>query len=503
MKRKRKRIPDIIEFVTDPQLLGLSISEPQEALLRVIYGLPLSAALLDMYRYCTARESYLDGGFGEATVLAGARAGKDSRIAAPIVCYEAIFGGHDRGLSRGERAIIPLVAQDKKASGVAFGYIKGYLAESKLLSSMIEEVLSLEIQLKNGISIVCFPCTHRSLRGWSIPAAVMDEVAFFRLEGSADSDVEIQASIRRGMLNFPSTRLIKISTPYMKSGVLYEDFKRYYGQDSQDVLVWKASSVLMNPSLKAERLERERRLDPDRFSREYEAEFAEDLESFLPTTWVERAVVPGRHELPPLNGVQYVAAVDPSGGGPDAFTLAIVHTEGEDSERCIVQDVMKGWSRGRGESVDLNGAVKEIADILGRYGIDEVTGDRYAGQWVRQAFKKEEITYTDADEKSKAYLETEPFFAQGRIQILDHPTLIRELRLLERRARPGGKTIVDHPRGGHDDYANALALAAARAANTPQMSVNDVFVGGSTRTSASRDFMELFPRRQSPWDDEF
>ena len=34
--------PDIIEFVTDPQLLGLALSEAQEALLRAIYALPLS-----------------------------------------------------------------------------------------------------------------------------------------------------------------------------------------------------------------------------------------------------------------------------------------------------------------------------------------------------------------------------------------------------------------------------------------------------------------------------
>jgi hypothetical protein len=51
----------------------------------------------------------------------------------------------------------------------------------------------------------------------------------------------------------------------------------------------------MNPALRAERLERERRLDPSRFAREYEAEFADDLEAFLPSAWVDQAVVPGRH----------------------------------------------------------------------------------------------------------------------------------------------------------------------------------------------------------------
>ena len=38
----------------------------------------------------------------------------------------------------------------------------------------------------------------------------------------------------------------------MKGGVLYEDFKNGFGKDNPDLLVWKASSLLMNPSLKAE-----------------------------------------------------------------------------------------------------------------------------------------------------------------------------------------------------------------------------------------------------------
>jgi hypothetical protein len=49
--------PDIIEFVTDPQLLGLSISPAQETLLRGIYGLPLvDQEQHDIWRLCTERE---------------------------------------------------------------------------------------------------------------------------------------------------------------------------------------------------------------------------------------------------------------------------------------------------------------------------------------------------------------------------------------------------------------------------------------------------------------
>ena len=41
--------------------------------------------------------------------------------------------------------------------------------------------------------------------------------------------------------------------------------------------------------------------------------------------------------------------------------------------------------------------------------------------------------------------------------------LARELKLLERRPRAGGRDRVDHPTGGHDDFANVVTLAAALA----------------------------------------
>src|SRR5262245_41399955 len=54
---KRKDI-SIIDYVTDPQLLGLSISEPQETLLRVIYGLRLSDHQRDIWMLYTGRQDY-------------------------------------------------------------------------------------------------------------------------------------------------------------------------------------------------------------------------------------------------------------------------------------------------------------------------------------------------------------------------------------------------------------------------------------------------------------
>jgi len=465
--------PTIVEFVKDPQLLGLELSDAQETLLRAIYGLPLSKDQEQLWRACTGRETYSGEPYAEVTVVAGARAGKDSRIAAPIVVYEALFGGHEGQLSRGERGMVPLVAQDSRAASIAFGYVRSYLEDSPMLAGRVEKVLTREIELSNGISVACFPCTLRSLRGWSIPVGVMDELGFYRLEGQADSDAEIQTSLRRGQLSFPAPKLLKISTPYLKSGVLFDDFSKHYGEDNPDILVWRASSALMNPTLQGSRLEQVKRLDPLRFSREYEAEFSGDLTAFLPWEWVADAVVKGRRELPPRNDVTYYAAVDPSGGGADAFTLSIVHLEqAEGLPLRIVQDVLRGWRRKGKESPDLRAVVGEIAGILRSYLIGSVVGDRYAASWVSQAFAEEGIQYVASPwSKAEAYLESLPVFSQGRLEILDHPQLIRELQCLERRTRAGGKDVIDHPRGGHDDFANVTTLAvvsALSAASAPE-----------------------------------
>lgn len=474
--------PDIVEFITDPQLLHLSLSPAQETLLRSIYGLPLSSAQVDLFFRCTGRQELPSAAFAEATVIAGARAGKDSRIAAPIVVYEALFGGHERMIAKGERAVIPLVAQDQRATRVAFGYIREYLTQSSLLAAEVSDVLASELRFKTGTSVVCFPSTLSSLRGWSMPAAVLDELAFFRVEGQANADAEIQASVRRGMVSFPRTRLVKISTPYMKSGVLYHDFVRGFGHDDPDLLVWRAPTTLMNPGIRAERLERERRLDPGRFAREYEAEFGDDVDGFLPSVWVDDAIRTGRYELPYRDGVRYRAAVDPSGGGPDAFTVAITHAEGVGNNARIVVDLVKGWSRRGVDSVDLTGVVREISSILERYGIRRIVGDRYAGQWVCQAFAETGITYVDAPaDASTALHELEPLFAEGRIDLLDHPQLAKELKALERRLRAGGRTVIDHPRGGHDDHAVALALATLQCApdTKPQVSASQILAAGA------------------------
>jgi hypothetical protein len=87
-----------------------------------------------------------------------------------------------------------------------------------------------------------------------------------------------------------------------------------------------------------------------------------------------------------------------------------------------------------------------------------VTGDRFAGEWPREAYRAHGLTYDVAPKaKSDYYLALAAHVNGGRLELPDDARLLRELRLLERHRAPSGRDRVDAPRGEHEDRANAVA----------------------------------------------
>ena len=118
--------------------------------------------------------------------------------------------------------------------------------------------------------------------------------------------------------------------------------------------------------------------------------------------------------------------------------------------------------RGRAPPFDPHSVVAEYAALFKDYGISTVIGDNYSAAWAETAFQGAGILYQRSEmSKSALYLEALPLFMRGSVSIPDHPKLIRELRLLERRTSRIGKDIVDHGRNGSDDYANAWSGCCA------------------------------------------
>jgi hypothetical protein len=260
------------------------------------------------------------------------------------------------------------------------------------------------------------------------------------------------------MATVPGALLLCISWPYARRGALWEAYRAHYGQEGDPVLVWQAPSRVMNPRLDETVVRAAYAADERAAAAEYGAEFRRDIEGFLTRAMVDACVeVDRRGERPALPKIHYQAFVDPSGGAADAMTLAIAHRD----DRQIVLDALVE----RRPPFSPEAVVENFAHLLSTYHVTTVVGDRYGGEWPREAFRRHGIAYEVADTaRSDLYRDLLPLITSQQVALLDHPRLVAQLCRLERRTGRGGRGHIDHPPGGHDDLANAVAGALVLAA---------------------------------------
>ena len=92
-----------------------------------------------------------------------------------------------------------------------------------------------------------------------------------------------------------------------------------------------------------------------------------------------------------------------------------------------------------------NSVVGDFVDLLNRYGIHEVTGDRWGGEFVRERFEQRGVTYRVSEKsKSELYKEFLPLINSKRVELFDIPRLHAQLGGLERRTARGGRDLIDH-----------------------------------------------------------
>jgi hypothetical protein len=435
--------------------------------LSALFGLPIDPAGLEIFMQCTGRSLAPTSAFNEAWLIVGRRGGK-SIILALIAVFLAVFKDWSGRLVPGERGTVLVIAADKKQARVIFRYITALIMETSLIAGLVDgEPTQERIDLTNGISIEISTANFRSVRGYTIVAALCDEIAYWMGDDSANPDTEILTAIRPAMTTMlPDAMLLCASSPYAERGALHDAFKKNYGRDESPVLVWKASTRTMNPSVPQSVIDEAFERDPAAAAAEYGAEFRTDVVSFVDAAKVAECVAVGRTELPPVPGIKFTAAIDPSGGSSDSMTLALAHAEGDRG----VLDFVKEWPA----PFSPQEVVRDIVQICRRYGVNSVIGDRYAGEWAREPFRNHGIEYQLADmTRSEAYLTMLPAINSGKIELLDDRRLISQLCSLERRTARSGKDSVDHPRGGHDDVINAAALALVAAALVPKNSAEN------------------------------
>ena len=417
--------------------------------LAALFALPMTAEQFAIYGQHTGRSTPPAQPSHEAWLVCGRRSGK-SFILAVIAVFLSTFRDWRPHLGPGERATVMVIAADRKQARTIMRYCLGLLRSVPMLSRQIESEAQERVDLRNRVTIEVHTASFRTTRGYTIVAGLLDELAFWSGDDSAEPDYEVLAALRPGMATIPNAVLLCASSPYARRGALYDAHRKHFGKDGDSVLLWHAPTRSMNPTVPQSVINEATERDPASAAAEYGAEFRADIESFVAREAVEACVDAGLHERAALSEIQYSAFVDPSGGSADSMTLAIAHKEGV----ATVIDAV----RERRPPFSPEDVVAEFSALLKTYRVQKVTGDRYAGEWPRERFRVHGIQYEPAAKpKTDLYRDLLPAINSAKIHLLDNARLIAQIVGLERRTARGGRDSIDHAPGAHDDLANATA----------------------------------------------
>jgi hypothetical protein len=460
--RKPRQI-SILAAIADPHLFGQHFKgntwDAWKAFLCALFALPMTEEQLAIYRKHTGRSVVPTEPLHYSWLCCGRRSGKSFTLAT-ISSYLATFRDWHASLGPGEVGTVMVIAADRRQARVILRYVKGLLTSTPMLKQLIEGETRESISLRNRIVIEVHTASFKTTRGYSIVAALLDEIAFWPSdENAAEPDYEIINAIKPGMATVPGSMLLCASSPYARKGALWDAHRKHFGRDGDPILVWQAPTRCMNATVPQSVIDEAMQADPARANAEYMAQFRADVEAFVSREIVQACVSTGVYERPPLSSTSYKAFLDFAGGsGSDSLTLAIGHRDGNVVVVDALREVRPPFSP--------EFAIAQFISLLKGYRIYSVEGDAFGGEFGREPLRKHGISYALAKKpKSDLYANTLlPMLNSGRVDLLDHPRSIQQIVGLECHTARAGKDKIDHAPGGHDDLANAIAGLVARVA---------------------------------------
>jgi hypothetical protein len=470
----------IREALADAQLLGNVIAGDSWRAWRLLLIAMMGEALTDeeraIFTTLTGREDEPLQRIEEAAFVVGRRGGK-SRSMATVASYIAGLCKHQ--LVHGERGVLLCIAPDQRQAAIVLEYAAAAFEQSPILRQLVVNRTQDTLELTNGISIEVRSASFRRLRGPTYIAVIADEAAFwYSDEFSANTDSKILNAVRPGLATTGGP-LIIASSPYARRGVLWETHRRHFGKNGDPrILVAQGASRDFNPLLPQSVVDRAMERDRAHATAEFLAQFRSDIETFV-SYEVVRACVGDYLEAAPIDKYSYAAFVDPSGGSADSFTMAISHREGERIFIDAIREIQPPFSP---EAV-----INEFAALCRSYRVRKIVGDKYAGEFPRELFRKRNVQYQCADKTaSDLFRDLLPLLNSGRIVLPKSDRLVNQICGLERRVARSGKDSIGHSPGSHDDLANAAAGAAEYASARHEQQFTRTFTWDGREVTVDR-----------------
>lgn len=413
----------------------------------------------------------------DITLIVGRRGGK-TLASSILAIYSALKMNWKPLLGKHSTATILVVSHTKEFSDEIIDVIRGLIEESPILSRLIDtskkntqSTINLKVPFLGDNNKITYSrvrirtnaASSKSSRGSACPVILADEIGFWGSDSSAkETDEEIVRAITPSMLQFSGYNLfVKLSSPNIKQGVLYKLYEKQK-ELPDNFIVLNAPSWEFNNRLPAKEFSNEYKLDSDNFDREFRANFTDSISMFIIPEFVDSCVINNAKFLPPEDDredIQYFAAIDAAYKG-DTFTFCVVGHQ----ENRVKQYVMKGWEGSRANPVSAHTVAQYIRNICKQYKIAKVFADQYSFQPLREIFQQYGVVLEEnpfnVTFKKKIYFNLKRLIHNNQIDLLDNHQLVRELKELIVEQTPTGMVRISHPPGGHDDHADALAIAS-------------------------------------------
>lgn len=369
-------------------------------------------------------------------------------------------------VGRGQTALVPIVAPKLKLATECFSMIKGECEAHAFLARMLvnkdsSESVVLERPDGKRVSIepVAATAGGGAVRGRNIPAALLEECAFFRDENYKVNDSEIFSAIVPRVL--PGGQVLLVSSPWVRSGLLYTLHRDNWGKPSTTLVAHAPTLSMRSSPAVLEMAAREKARDPDNFRTEFGAEFLDASASqFFDEATLDKCLSDDAVLGVPARPGATVAHGGDFGFVHDSSTLATIHWRDGVATVAELLEVRPE----HGAPLKPSAVCRQFAAAMRRQGGDTLMADSHYREAVREHLEAEGLYLTTAPEgangKASTYVRARALMREGRVRLPRHDRLLRQLREVTAKPVSGGGLSVTSPRGpgGHGDLVSALVL---------------------------------------------
>lgn len=340
--------------------------------------------------------------------------------------------------------------------------------ERKAIVSKMQRTV---IWFRNGSQMVALPCSPNLLRGYTAHQVLADEAGFFR------DDEIIFYNVLYPMLATTNGTLIASSTPWATKSVFYQMCK-----DSKLDKIWSRHHITWRDVVAAGLMtqdfvdEMRQVSPPERFIREFDAEFSEDVDAYLPQELIVSCIwTDVWHDLNPRQ-IYYPFESTPRGQFAVGIDLGEIHDHS-------VVSVVERWNGRIGlvhcHQFLLNtpyatviGYTKALCDRF--QAVEKVLVDATRESYVVRDMQAAGITQVTPIVFSLQSKQEMAKYLKEAMQLKTFalpydPDVIAELNLEKFEITKDGNVKFHHDEGTHDDrfWSIALAVYAARQPEAP------------------------------------